>query len=41
MKTNNLSKLKIKELLEAHTAIMNELKSRGVLRSRNSPVGDL
>jgi len=40
MKKNNYSRRTIKGLLQAHSAIMAELKSREVLRSRNNPVAD-
>ncbi|NVZ66379.1 hypothetical protein HX867_30155 [Pseudomonas gingeri] len=36
----NLSDLSISELLKLHAAAIDELKNRGVLRTKNNPVGD-
>jgi hypothetical protein len=36
----NLSDLSIPELLKLHAAAIDELKNRGVLRTKNNPVGD-
>jgi hypothetical protein len=38
--TFNLSDLNEKELLRLHAAIINELKQRKVVRTKNNPVGD-
>lgn len=36
----NLANLSIPELLKLHAAAIDELKNRGVLRTKNNPVGD-
>lgn len=36
----NLTGLTISELLQAHGAVLDELKRRGVVRSKNNPTGD-
>jgi len=36
----NLAHLSISELLKLHAAAIDELKNRGVLRTKNNPVGD-
>lgn len=36
----NLADLSISELLKLHAAAIDELKNRGVLRTKNNPVGD-
>jgi len=38
--TEELSELSEKELLRLHAAILSELKKRGVVRTKNNPVGD-
>ena len=40
MTIENLTGLTISELLQAHGAVLDELKRRGVLRSKNNPTGD-
>ena len=40
MTTENLNGLAISELLQAHGAVLDELKRRGVVRSKNNPTGD-
>ena len=41
MITTNLSRMTIYELLATHSAVLAELRDRGVLRSKNTPTGDL
>ncbi|MFJ2491452.1 DUF6998 domain-containing protein [Pseudomonas iridis] len=36
----NLANLQTKELLKLHSRVIEELRSRGVLRTMNNPVGD-
>ncbi len=36
----DLKKMSVNELLQGHAAIIAELRSRGILRSKNNPVGD-
>ncbi|MDF1716159.1 MAG: hypothetical protein P1U75_05740 [Antarcticimicrobium sp.] len=36
----NLKKYTVAELLETHTAVLNELRDREILRSANNPTGD-
>lgn len=40
MDSEELARLSIAELLSAHGALIEELKRRGVLRSKNNPTGD-
>jgi hypothetical protein len=40
MSMENLNGLTIAELLKAHGAVLDELKRRGVVRSKNNPTGD-
>lgn len=40
MTTGELTVLTISELLQAHGAVLDELKRRGVVRSKNNPTGD-
>lgn len=40
MTTPNLTKLTISELLSAHSAVLDELRHRNVIRSKNNPTGD-
>ena len=40
MTNKNLASLTISELLQAHSAVLDELKCRGVVRSKNNPTGD-
>ena len=37
---DNLTSLTISELLQSHGAVLDELKRRGVVRSKNTPTGD-
>ena len=37
----DLARLTVAELLKLHSQIGDELRARGVLRSANSPTGDL
>jgi hypothetical protein len=36
----NLRELSVKELLQQHSAIIDELKRRSIVRTKNNPVGD-
>ena len=36
----NLRELAVKELLQLHSSIINELKRRKIVRTKNNPVGD-
>lgn len=36
----NLTDLTVSELLKSHGAVLDELKRRGVVRSKNNPTGD-
>ena len=36
----NLNELSVKDLLKLHAAAIGELKDRGILRTKNNPVGD-
>ncbi len=40
MASENLAGQTIAELLSLHSAVLNELKTRGVVRSKNNPTGD-
>ena len=40
MAYENLADLTIAELLSAHSSVIDELKHRGVVRSKNNPTGD-
>lgn len=40
MKNKILERKSVKHLLQTHTLIMEELKSRKVLRTKNTPIGD-
>ena len=40
MKNKILERKSIKQLLQTHSSIIEELKSRGTLRTKNNPVGD-
>jgi hypothetical protein len=40
MALENLANLTIAELLSAHSTVIDELKRRGVVRSKNNPTGD-
>ena len=40
MTNENLASLTISELLQAHSSVLDELKRRGVVRSKNNPTGD-
>lgn len=40
MTTRNVSSLSSIELLQLHATVIEELKSRGVVRTKNNPVGD-
>jgi len=38
--TDHLSRLSVTELLQTHAAVIDELRRRRVVRSKNNPVGD-
>lgn len=40
MSPNNFTELTIPELLAAHSAVLDELRKREVIRSKNNPTGD-
>jgi hypothetical protein len=40
MKVTTMSEYTVNELLAAHSAVLDELKRRGVVRSLNNPTGD-